>query len=572
MALLAQGLLTRPTIRRREPGPALAWPADLPPLLGRIYAARGIERPEQVIHRLARLTRPDGLGGLDAATGLLVEAIRADQSIIIAGDYDCDGATGCAVGVRGLRMLGARHVDFVVPDRQRHGYGLSPGLLAELAHTPDVIVTVDNGINAHAGITAARERGIRVIVTDHHLPGEALPPADAIVNPNVPGDRFPSKALAGVGVMFYLLLALRARLGRQADLASLLDLVALGTVADMVPLDDNNRILVAAGLRRIRQGRCCPGVAALTKVAGRDTQRLVASDFGFGLAPRLNAAGRLENMGVGIECLLSDDQGTALALAQELDAINRERRERQAGMMAGATRLVAGLAGEAGDAVVVSRPDWHPGVVGLVASKLKERLHRPVVALAPSEPGSPQLRGSARSIRGVHIRDALVDVAARAPDLMASFGGHAMAAGMTLDAADLPRFKALFQDVIMARLDDDLRQAVIWSDGELAPREISLDNARALRFGGPWGQAFPPPLFDNRLVCVEQRSIGADGTHRKLQLQDPRNGAVHEAVMFSVEDDLPMEKPLQVVFELAVNQWRGRQSLQLLLRHVVPVQ
>lgn len=540
----------------------------MPAVLQRLYAARGVLDPRQVEYRLQHLLRPDGFKGLERACQLLDDAIRADQSILIAGDYDCDGATGCAVGVRGLRMLGASRVDFAVPDRQRHGYGLSPALLESLPCHPDLIVTVDNGINAHAGVEAARERGIRVIVTDHHLPGDTLPAADAIVNPNVADDAFPSKALAGVGVMFYLLLALRARRGIDANLASLLDLVALGTVADMVALDDNNRILVEAGLRRIRAGRACAGIVALAEAANRDPARLVASDFGFALAPRLNAAGRLENMRTGIECLLEDDPDAAAAKARQLSGINQQRRALQADMIAEANALVAELPDAGGDGVVVFQPHWHAGVVGLVASRLKERLHRPVVAFAPKEQGSAVLRGSARSIPGVHVRDALVRVAALAPGLMGSFGGHAMAAGLELDAAALPVFAEHFDHAIAAQLDDDLRQAVIWSDGELAAHEITLDAARALRFAGPWGQAFPPPLFDNLLVCDSQRAMGRDGQHRRLELRDPRNNAVHVGVMFNVDGDVRTGVPLSVVYELNVNDWNGRQSLQLLLRHV----
>ncbi len=512
--------------------------------------------------------RPDGLGGLAQATLLLQQAIERDQHIVVVGDYDCDGATGCAVAVRGLRMLGATHVDFAVPDRRLHGYGLSPALLDSLPRIPDLIVTVDNGIAAHAGVAAARERGARVIVTDHHLPADTLPDAHAIVNPNVLGDQFASKALAGVGVMFYLLLALRAKLSSKADLASLLDLVALGTVADMVPLDDNNRILVAAGLQRIRCGRACAGIRALAEAAGRSLDTLNAADIGFALAPRLNAAGRLENMRLGIECLLSEDADAATTMAQQLSGINQERRQLQADMLDEAEALVAELPDTSSDGVVVYQAHWHPGVVGLVASRLKDRLHRPVVALAPAGNGSGMLRGSARSIAGVHIRDALVAIAARAPDLLPRFGGHAMAAGLELAEGDLHTFSELFDTIIGEVLDDEMRQAVVWSDGELAPAEISMESAQALRFAGPWGQGFPQPMFDNVLVCDEQRSMGQTGKHRRLRLRDARSNRVHDAVMFNVDTDVPMQVPLRVVYELMVNDWNGRQSLRLLLRHI----
>lgn len=556
-------------IRRREFVPdTITWPAHAPPLLQRIYSARGIRDPAQVEHRLAHLMRPDGLGGLEKAAGLLQEAIREDQSILVVGDYDCDGATGCAVAVRGLRMLGAKSVDFAVPDRRVHGYGLSPALLDTLDNMPDLIVTVDNGIAAHAGVAAARDRGARVIVTDHHLPAATLPEADAIVNPNLPGDGFASKALAGVGVMFYLLLALRAKLASKADLASLLDLVALGTVADMVPLDDNNRILVAAGLRRMRSGRACAGITALAEAANRSIDTLSSADMGFALAPRLNAAGRLENMRLGIECLLSDDRDTATDMAAQLSAINQERRHLQSDMVAEAETLAAALPDTGADGVVVYQPHWHPGVVGLVASRLKDRLHRPVVAFAPAGNGKASLRGSARSIPGVHIRDALVAVSARAPELIPRFGGHAMAAGLELAPTDLASFSEHFDAVIREAIDDDMRQAVLWTDGELVPAEISMQSAQALRVAGPWGQAFPQPLFDNVLVCDEQRSMGQTGKHRRLRVRDPRNNRGHDAVMFNVDEDIPLQTPLRIVYELTINDWNGRQTLRLLVRHI----
>ncbi len=547
------------------------WPADVPAVVRRVYAARGIRDPREMVHRLAGLERPDTLGGLGEAVALLDAAIQQDQSIVVVGDYDCDGATGCAVAVRGLRMLGAHRVDFAVPDRRRHGYGLSPALLDDLPDTPDLIVTVDNGIAAHDGVAAAREQGMRVIVTDHHLPAATLPAADAIVNPNRPGDEFPSKALAGVGVMFYLLLALRAQLNRrEVDLASLLDLVALGTVADMVPLDRNNRILVDAGLKRIRAGRACAGVRALAEVAGRNLDTLTATDFGFALAPRLNAAGRLENMRLGVECLLSDETQAARDMAAKLSAINHERRQLQADMVAEAKASVAALAGSEtqADGVVVFQPHWHPGVIGLVASKLKERLHRPVVALAPADEGSGTLRGSARSIAGVHIRDVLVSIATREPGLLPRFGGHAMAAGLELAERNMALFTKLFDDAVREVLDDDLRQAAIWSDGELTAAEITLATAEALRFAGPWGQGFPQPVFDNVLICDQQRAMGQTGNHRRLKLRDPRNNRIHDAVMFNVDTDIPTQTPLRIAYEPTVNDWNNRQTLRLLIRHI----
>ncbi|HET8899727.1 MAG TPA: single-stranded-DNA-specific exonuclease RecJ, partial [Rhodanobacteraceae bacterium] len=522
--------------------------------------------------RLAALTSPKTLGGLDCACELLASAIEEDQPILIAGDYDCDGATGVAVAVRGLRLLGARRLDYVVPDRFVHGYGLSPALIDSLAATPALIVTVDNGIASIAGVAAAKARGIRVLITDHHLPGETLPAADAIVNPRVRGEGLGN--LAGVGVMFYLLLALRARL-RQAgayqlrpepELAALLDLVALGTVADLVPLDHNNRILVEAGLRRIRGGRASAGLAALINAAGRHAASLTSTDIAFAVAPRVNAAGRLENMALGIECLLSDDAAHAGELAAILSTINSERRGLQASMLADAETALAHTNRDHRTGVVLFDAAWHAGVVGLVASKVKERLHRPVIAFAPANEGSAALRGSARSIPGFHIRDALATIDAAEPGLITRFGGHAMAAGLELPAASLARFAARFDQVARQGIAPEALAPVLWSDGELAPADFNLDLARLLRHAAPWGQGFPSPLFDNVFECVLQRPMGQG--HRRLALRDPRDGHVHEAVMFNVEDDLPMQRPLRIAYELTVNDWQGRETPRLLLRHV----
>ncbi|MEO5830229.1 MAG: single-stranded-DNA-specific exonuclease RecJ, partial [Rhodanobacter sp.] len=428
-------------LRRRESrGEPSGWPGSVHPVLQRIYASRGVLEPGQAEHRLARMLSPQLLGGMHQAVALLAEAIRDNWSILIAGDYDCDGATGTAVAVRGLRLLGARRVGYAIPNRFTHGYGLSAAFVASLQPTPQLIVTVDNGVASLAGVAAAKARGIRVIVTDHHLPGEQLPDCDAMVNPNLAGDPFPSKMLAGVGVMFYLLLSLRAVLreqgafaGAEPDLSSLLDLVALGTVADLVPLDFNNRVLVEAGLQRMRRGRACAGITALVEVGKRSLATLCASDLGFTVGPRLNAAGRLEDMRLGVECLLADDVVQARHYAGQLDAINRERRDLQASMVAEAERMVAGLSDIDAIGVALFEPSWHAGVVGLVASKLKERLHRPVIAFAPaSEDDAENLRGSARSISGFHIRDALAAIDARQPGLIERFGGHAMAAGLSL--------------------------------------------------------------------------------------------------------------------------------------------
>jgi single-stranded-DNA-specific exonuclease len=562
--------------RRALEGTPSGWPAHVHPVLQRVYAARGVFGPAAAEHKFARLLSPALLGGMPRAVELLMAAIAADSRIVVAGDYDCDGATGAAVAVRGLRMLGARNVEYVVPNRFIHGYGLSPALVASLQPTPDLILTVDNGVASVDGVAAAKARGMTVIVTDHHLPGEVLPAADAMVNPNLAGDGFPSKMLAGVGVMFYLLLALRAGLreaghydtATEPDLRCLLDLVALGTVADLVPLDHNNRILVDAGLRRIRAGLGCPGIVALIEISGRSAATVVSSDMAFAIAPRLNAAGRLEDMRLGVAALITDNTAQARSHAARLDAINRERRDLQAGMVAEAEGMVA----QAGaiDAIGVALFDvsWHAGVIGLVASKLKERLHRPVIAFAPAGDGSDELRGSARSIAGFHIRDALATIDVRHPGLILRFGGHAMAAGLSLLTRDMALFADAFDTLARAQLDDACLQAVLLTDGELDPGEHTLELARQLRGGGPWGQGFPEPVFENIFVCASWRTMGE--RHLRLQLNDPRDGATIEAVMFNSFDGTPPPTRMRVAYELTVNDWQGRESSRLLLRHMEP--
>ncbi|TAM61746.1 MAG: single-stranded-DNA-specific exonuclease RecJ [Rhodanobacter sp.] len=645
-------------IRRRVgQGVPGGWAESVHPVLQQVYAARGVLGPAQVEHRLARLLSPLMLGGMAQAVELLVAAIRDDWTIVIAGDYDCDGATGTAVAVRGLRLLGARRVSYAVPNRFIHGYGLSPALVESLQPKPQLIVTVDNGVASVAGVAAAKAHGIRVIVTDHHLPGEQLPAVDAMVNPNLvnsekcghaspPCDRcvhdarlnqsFPSKALAGVGVMFYLLLALRARLresgwfarvekctqgeasldsrdqddrrSTEPDLSCLLDLVALGTVADLVPLDFNNRVLVEAGLQRIRSGRACAGITALVEAGKRSVATLCAGDLGFAVGPRLNAAGRMEDMRLGVECLLTDDVAQARAHAERLSAINRERRDLQASMVAEAELMAAGAKHIDAVGVTLYEPGWHAGVIGLVASKLKDRLHRPVIAFAPAsieecgdgsplfdsrgqdarpsheecgegspllDPGAQEvrtsdstLRGSARSIAGFHIRDALATIDARHPGLIERFGGHAMAAGLSLKARDYPRFAAAFDAVARELIDAEQLQAVVYTDGELPIGALSLSLARQLRNAGPWGQAFPEPLFDNLFECASWKVMGE--SHLRLQLRDPRDGMLHDAVMFNAYHGQPPPTPLRAVYELGINDWQGRESARLLLRHIEP--
>ena len=558
------------------PGP---WPDAIPPLLRRIYAARGADTPGLARPRLADLLPPDALHGLDAATALLAAAMAADRHIVVVGDFDCDGATACATGVRGLRLLGARRVSHAVPNRMVHGYGLSPALVEELAALqPDLLLTVDHGIACHAGIEAARARGWQVVVTDHHLPGPRLPMANAIVNPNLPGDGFPSKTLAGVGVIFYLLLALRRHLrdggafaDGEPDLSVLLDLVAVGTVADLVPLDANNRTLVAAGLRRLRAGRGCAGLRALIEACGRDASRLTAADIGFAIGPRLNAAGRLEDMALGIECLLTDDTARARELAQLLDGINAERRAVQQVMTDDAeAALSRAVLGEAGAplAPCLFDAEWHPGVIGLVASKMKERLHRPVLAFAPSEPGSAVLRGSARSIPGFHIRDALAAVDSANPGLIERFGGHAMAAGLTLAQAQLAAFEQAWQAHAATVLDDGLLQAELLSDGELLPREFDRFHAEALRDGGPWGQGFPEPLFDGHFEVLDWRVVGE--RHLKLTLRHPDRREPLAAIQFGGWQGQPPSSHAHLAYRLAPDDYRGGQAIQLVVEHRAP--
>ncbi|MGA9340716.1 MAG: DHH family phosphoesterase [Rhodanobacteraceae bacterium] len=574
------------------------WSAGLHPVLRRVYAARGVRAALEVEHRLQRLASPI-LGGLASACALLTEMIARDRRILVVGDFDCDGATATAVALRGLRLLGARHVDYRVPHRALHGYGLSPALVSTFsAPAPDLIVTVDNGIASHAGVAAARARGIRVLVTDHHLPGETLPDADAIVNPSLPfgetrGDEHfrgdshapdaavnsPAalKSLCGVGVVFYLLLALRAHLSKpQVDLAALLDLVALGTVADLVPLDTNNRILVAAGLNRIRASRACAGICALFEAAGRDPARAVAADLGFAIGPRINAAGRIEDMSIGIECLLSDDPSRAAALAGQLSDINAERRSLQAAMIEQAEAAVEKVSGQTASAsvgVVLYHADWHPGIVGLVASRLKERLNRPVVACAPVAAGSSELRGSARSIPGFHVRDALATVDAREPGLIGRFGGHAMAAGLSLLHADLERFAIAFDRVAQEQLGTQVLQSIVFTDGELHSGDFDLSLAQTLRYAGPWGQGFAEPLFDNVFDVEQWRLVG--GKHWRLRLVPvlPATDScvALDGMLFNATAGAIPPPRMRAAYQLEIDQWNGRERLRLVLRHFEPV-
>ena len=556
----------RRIVRRHVAEPTGEWPSHWPDVLKRVHTARGSHGFDMAMPRLANLLPFTGLRGMEAAVDLLQSAIERDARILIVGDFDCDGATATAVGVRGLRMLGARNVLHAVPNRIVHGYGLTPGLVEELAAlAPDLVVTVDHGIACHAGITAAKARGWQILVTDHHLPGPTLPPADAIVNPNQPGDAFASKALAGVGVIFYAILALRARLGSKADLPSLLDLVAVGTVADMVPLDANNRALVGAGLRRLRAGQGCAGLRALTEVSGRSEASLTTSDIGFAIGPRLNAAGRLEDMAIGIECLLTDDAGHARDLAATLNDINAQRRTLQSRMQDTADTRIGDLDDSRG--ACLFDPGWHPGVIGLIASKLKEKLHRPAIAFAPVEPDAAMLRGSARSIPGFHIRDALALVDSRHPGLIVRFGGHAMAAGLSLAREDFPAFRDAFDDVVGQTLDEDLLTDVIQSDGALAAHEMNIHAAIALRDGGHWGQGYPEPLFDDVFEVLGWRVL--KDLHLKLELG--LDGLRFHAIQFNGWDGVEPGRRLRLAYQITPDGWRGGDAVQLRVIHREPV-
>ena len=564
--------MTARTLRRRQAVVGIELPATLHPALRRVYANRGV-RAEELSLELKSLLPPQLLG-IDAACSLLEDAIRARRKIVIAGDYDADGATATALGILGLRALGAAEVDYVVPDRFRMGYGLSPAL-AELAaqQGAQLLVKVDNGIASNAGVAHAQKLGMQVLITDHHLAGPQLPAADAIVNPNQPGCGFTSKNLAGVGVMFYVLSALRTRLranggfGVRAEpnLAEYLDLVALGTVADLVRLDYNNRILVEAGLRRIRAGRGRAGIQALLRVAGREPARAGATDLGFAVGPRINAAGRLEDIRAGIECLLADSEAAAMPLAQELDGLNRDRREIEAQMREEALQMV-----EDSEAVGVCLfdPEWHEGVVGLVASRVKEKLHRPSIAFARAQEAG-LLKGSGRSIAGLHIRDALADVDTRHPGLILRFGGHAMAAGLSLAEERLDEFEQAFDTVCRERIEPEALLDVLETDGELGPEALTLETAQVLEHAGPWGQGFPPPLFEGEFEVADARLVGTQKTHAKYTL---RCGAqVLSAMDFGGVDRLRERGRVHCVYRLAVNRYQGRESVDLLIEALTPL-
>lgn len=577
-------MIPRRIVRRPPASMDCTWPASLHPVLRRVYGARGLQGPLDLDLGLERLLPVGSLGGVPAAVDLLLDCRRRGRRVLVVGDFDADGATSTALVVRQLRRLGFREPGFLVPDRFRFGYGLTPEIVRVAAELrPDLIVTVDNGVSSVDGVAEARRHGIDVLVTDHHLPGAAMPEAAAIVNPNLAGESFGSKALAGVGVAFYVMAALTRALREQgaiadaaaANPAALLDLVALGTVADVVPLDLNNRILVAQGLRRIRAGRCVPGLAALLAVAGRSPESVVAQDLAFQVGPRLNAAGRLEDMTLGIDCLLTDDPGEARALAARLAELNRERREIEARMqgeaLAQVDALVATLEGELPAGLCLYDEGWHQGVIGLVASRVKERVHRPVIAFAPAEPG--WVKGSARSVPGLHVRDVLDAVAAHHPGLLEKFGGHAMAAGMTLRAGRLEDFGRAFAAEVARAAGDDVLSGDLYTDGPLQPGEFTVDTAVALREGGPWGAGFAEPAFDGRFGVLDTRVVG--GRHLKLRLR-AGSGELVDAIAFRHLDDPAAAAPrpqdaVDLVYRAALDEYGGGRRLQLIAEWLAPV-
>lgn len=571
-------------LRRREADETAELPADLPPLLRRLYASRGVRSARELERSVKGMLPWQQLSGIDNAVEILYNAFREGIRIIVVGDFDADGATSTALSVLGMRALGCDNISYLVPNRFEDGYGLSPEVVDQAkARGAQLIVTVDNGISSHAGVAHAKTLGIPVIVTDHHLPGDTLPDADAIINPNLRDCEFPSKSLAGVGVAFYLMLALRTFLRDKGwfdergiappNLAELLDLVALGTVADVVPLDANNRILTWQGLSRIRAGKCRPGIKALLEISNRDPQQLAASDLGFALGPRLNAAGRLDDMSVGVALLLCDNLGEARVLASELDALNQTRKEIEQGMQAEALILCEKLERSSETlpgGLAMYHPEWHQGVVGILASRIKERFHRPVIAFAPAGDGT--LKGSGRSIQGLHMRDALERLDTLYPELMIKFGGHAMAAGLSLEEHKFEQFQQRFGELVTEWLDPALLQGEVISDGPLSAAEMSMEVAQLLRDAGPWGQMFPEPLFDGRFRLLQQRLVGE--RHLKVMVEPVGGGPLLDGIAFNIDTTCWPDngvREVELAYKLDINEFRGNRSLQIIIDDIWPL-
>lgn len=554
--------------------------ADLHPVIKRVLSHRNINSPEEIDYALGKLTGFNQLMGIEPAAALVVNAIKKKHKILIVGDFDADGATSTAVCMRALKMLGHTQVSFLVPNRFDYGYGLSPEIVAVACENkPNLLITVDNGISSLQGVRAARDAGIDVLVTDHHLAGDELPDANAIVNPNQPGCPFPSKNLAGVGVIFYVMLAVRAALREAAyftenlvepNMGQLLDLVALGTVADVVPLDVNNRILVAQGLKRMLGGKACVGIQAILKIAGRDIQRIVSSDLGFAIGPRLNAAGRLEDMSLGIECLITDDANQAMAIAERLDQLNINRREIEQQMQQQAMQSLKHLEASMSQTelpygMCLYNADWHQGVIGILASRIKEKFNRPVIVFA--DDNESIVKGSARSIKGLHIRDVLEHISSKHPGMIIKFGGHAMAAGLSLNKSDFKKFEKSFNAVVQQQLSDDALQGVIESDGELQGEDFSLLLAESIRNSGPWGQGFVEPVFDGEFEVIDWRVVGEK--HLKMELQSADAEQPISAIAFNFPASLMQESDgyIHAAYRLDVNEFRNRKTVQLIVEY-----
>lgn len=554
------------------------------PLLDRLYRARHIKNTEELDRTLKSMLNPNQLYGIEQAVNLLVEAYQQQQKIVIVGDFDADGATSTALSVLALRQLGFADVDYLVPNRFEQGYGLSiPVAEMALEKGVQLLMTVDNGVSSFDGVAFLKDKGIRVLVTDHHLPPETLPPADAIVNPNLTQCHFPSKSLAGVGVAFYLMLAVRAKFRElgiftaetQPNFTDLLDLVALGTIADVVPLDQNNRILAYQGLMRIRARRCRPGIIALAEVANRNVEQFTSSDLGFCIGPRLNAAGRLDNMSIGVELLLANEMSKARELALDLDQLNQTRKEIEAGMKLEAIKICQNLTAlfkELPYGITLYQPDWHQGVLGIVSSRVKDQYHRPVIAFTQDSEGI--LKGSARSIEGLHMRDVLERIHSQHPNIILKFGGHAMAAGLSIREEYFADFQHLFNQTIADWLDEEHLQGIIWTDGELNSNEFNLETAELIKSVGTWGQGFPEPCFDGEFKILDQRAIGQNKNHLKMLLEPKQGGVLLDAIAFNIDTRLYPDlsiKQARLAYKLEINEFRGNRSLQLLVDYIEPI-
>lgn len=576
--------MSDPTIIERPVSAVSTSLSSLHPVIARIYAGRGVSELSELEKGLETLLPDGAMLGIDAGVARLVSALKQQESILIVGDFDCDGATSTTTALLALRAFGFNQVDYLVPNRFEYGYGLSPDIV-EVAkkREPDLIITVDNGISSIEGVDRANEFGIDVIVTDHHLPGTVLPKAVAIINPNQAGCQFMAKSTCGAGVIFYLLIALRRQLQqlgwfeqqgiKAPNLANYLDLIALGTVADVVPLERNNRTLVHQGLARIRAGRARPGLLALLEVAGRDHQRISSSDLGFAVAPRLNAAGRLDDISLGIECLLEEDPQRAREYAEQLDALNRERRSIESDMQAQAMAHLESLdlsEAQRPAGIALFNEQWHQGVIGILASRVKEKLHRPVIVFAPGDEG--EIKGSARSIEGFHIRDGLDRIATEHPDLISKFGGHAMAAGLTIAKADLERFEVAFAAEVARQTRKEDLDRVIETDGELAPKQFTMELAQMIQEAGPWGHQFPEPSFHGEFRLLQQRIVGQK--HLKMVLQEPTTGLALDAIAFNVDTNVWPDASInrvRTVYRLDINEFRGQRSLQLMVEWLKPL-